>query len=81
MEVSDDSSYSVDEKNDCSSSDNDSFCFEGYVNEPEYSKAEFDAMKFDNFNDESESESSSENFVVNIFSQVYFRKQPLQGHS
>ena len=69
MEASDDSSYSVDGKNDCSSSDNDSFCFEGYVNEPEYSKAELDAMKFDN--DESESESSSENFVVNIFSQVY----------
>ena len=34
MEASDDSSYSVDEKNDCSSSD-DSFCFGGYVNEPE----------------------------------------------
>ena len=43
------------------------------------SKTELDAMKFDN--DESESESSSENFVVNIFSQVYFRKQPLRGHS
>ena len=29
-----------------SSSDNDSFCFEGYVNEPEYSKAELDAMNY-----------------------------------
>ena len=36
------------------------FYFEGYVNEPEYSKAALDAMKFDNVDDESESESSSE---------------------
>ena len=64
MEASDDSSYSVDEKNDCSSSDNDSFCFEGYVNEPEYSKAELDAMKFDNVDDESESESSRKKTLI-----------------
>ena len=76
MEASDDSSYSVDEKNDCSSSDNDIFCFEGYVNEPEYSKAELLIMSI-----KSESESSSENFVANIFSQVYFRKQLLRWFS
>ena len=59
--MSDDNSHSVDEKkNDYSSSDNDSFCFEGYVNESEYSKDELDAMNFNNVDDESESESSNE---------------------
>ena len=59
--MSDDNSHSADENNDYSSSDNDSFCFEGYINEPEYSKSEFDAMNFNNVDDdESESESSSE---------------------
>ena len=31
-----------------------------YVNEPQYSKAELDAMNFNNVDNESESESSSE---------------------
>ena len=61
--MADDRSHSVDEKNEYSSSDNDSFFFEGYVNDPEYSKAELDAMNFNNVGDESDSESSSaENF-------------------
>ena len=58
--MSDDNSHSVDEKNDYSSSDNDCFFFEGYFNEPQYSKAELDAMNFNNVEDESESESSNE---------------------
>ena len=47
---------SVDEKNDDSSSNNDSFCFEGYIDEPVYSKAELDTLNFNNVDDESESE-------------------------
>ena len=52
----DDNRHSIDEKNDYSFSDNDSFWFERYVNEPQYSKAELDAMNFNNVDDESESE-------------------------
>ena len=49
---------SVDGKNYYnSSSGNDNLCFEGYVNEPEYSKADLDSMNFNNVNDGSESES------------------------
>ena len=62
--MSEDSSCSLDGKSDYSSSfRNDSFCFEGYVNGPEYSKADLDSMNFKNVNDGSESESSSEEKV------------------